>query len=213
MTDITSWIEDTNREIGSQETPEGEARVVRMRRRYDAPIEDVWDACTDPDRIVRWFLPVSGDLREGGRYSLEGNASGEIVRCAPPRLLKLTWEYGGGSSDVEVRLSPGGDGETVIDLAHGPVPKTVEVDGRQLDIVLNDDETGVWGLGTGWEMGLYALDAYLRGEMPDGPAAENFDENDPEMLALGKRMGQAWEAVVKAEGTTPPTTTSTDDGH
>ena len=35
------------------------------RRTYDAPIEDVWDAVTNPERISRWFLPVSGDLRAG----------------------------------------------------------------------------------------------------------------------------------------------------
>ena len=44
----------------------------------------MWDACTDPERIGRWFLPVSGDLRLGGRYQLEGNAGGEILRCEPP---------------------------------------------------------------------------------------------------------------------------------
>ena len=32
-----------------------------------------------PERIPRWFLPVSGDLRLGGRYQLEGNAGGEVL--------------------------------------------------------------------------------------------------------------------------------------
>jgi hypothetical protein len=46
-----------------------------LRRTYDAPIEDVWDACSDPDRLKRWFSPVSGDLRLGGRFQIEGNAA------------------------------------------------------------------------------------------------------------------------------------------
>lgn len=61
----------------------GEGRTVRLRRIYDAPIDDIWDALTDPERIGRWFLPISGDFRLGGRYQFEGNAGGEIRACAP----------------------------------------------------------------------------------------------------------------------------------
>jgi uncharacterized protein YndB with AHSA1/START domain len=49
---------------------------VTITQVYAAPVEDVWDACTNPARIPRWFLPVSGELRLGGRYQLEGNAGG-----------------------------------------------------------------------------------------------------------------------------------------
>lgn len=42
----------------------------------------MWDACTDPERIPRWFLPISGDLRLNGRYQLEGNAGGAITEAA-----------------------------------------------------------------------------------------------------------------------------------
>ena len=44
----------------------------------------MWDAVTSAERIPRWFLPISGDLRLGGRYQLEGNAGGEVLECAPP---------------------------------------------------------------------------------------------------------------------------------
>jgi uncharacterized protein YndB with AHSA1/START domain len=50
--------------------------TVVLSRVYDAPVADVWDACTDPERIPRRFLPVSGDLQPGGRFRLEGNAGG-----------------------------------------------------------------------------------------------------------------------------------------
>ena len=36
---------------------------------YRRRIEDVWDACTTAERIGRWFLPVTGDLRLGGSTS------------------------------------------------------------------------------------------------------------------------------------------------
>jgi hypothetical protein len=96
----------THREIGRRRMAAGEARTVLIRRRYHAPIQDVWEACTDPERLNRWFLPVSGDLRAGGRFRLEGNAGGEVLRCEPPRLLTVTWVYGDLPADeVELRLS------------------------------------------------------------------------------------------------------------
>ena len=49
-------------------------------------------------------MPVSGDLRLGGRFQLQGNAGGGITRCAPPRHLAVTWEFGGQVSWVDVRL-------------------------------------------------------------------------------------------------------------
>ena len=49
-------------------------RTVVVRRAFPAPIEDVWDACTTAERINRWLMPVTGDLRLGGKYQLEGNA-------------------------------------------------------------------------------------------------------------------------------------------
>ena len=40
--------------------------TVTISQAYAAAIEDVWDACTSAERIPRWFLPVSGELKPGG---------------------------------------------------------------------------------------------------------------------------------------------------
>ncbi len=90
-----SALSDTDREAGYRRIGAGEARTALLRRRYDASIEDVWDACTDPERLSRWFMKPTGDLRVGGTYQLEGNAGGEILRCEPPRALTVTWGYPG----------------------------------------------------------------------------------------------------------------------
>jgi len=74
MTDIHASIKDTHRAVGTGAIAAGEGHTVLVRRAYPAPVEDVWDACTSADRIGRWFLPVTGDLRAGGKYQLEGNA-------------------------------------------------------------------------------------------------------------------------------------------
>ena len=88
----------TRREVRDHESG---LKKLLIRRPYEAAHEDVWDALTDPDRIVRWFLPVTGDLRPGGRFCLEGNASGDIVRCEPHRRRDQR-KLGGGD-----RCAPG----------------------------------------------------------------------------------------------------------
>jgi hypothetical protein len=62
MTDLLNDLKAVHRETGTRPVDDREARTVVLTRRYDAPIEDVWDAVTDPERIARWFLPVTGDL-------------------------------------------------------------------------------------------------------------------------------------------------------
>lgn len=142
----------------------------------------------------RWFLPVSRDLREGGTFHLEGNASGEIVRCDPPRLLKLTWVYGDRPVDeVELRLSASDDGTaTMLEIEHATVTMQAEWDGQLLDVIP--------GLGVGWELPLtVGLPRYLRGELPDAPVAEWFQPK-PEDMQLAERAGQTWAALLQAAG-------------
>jgi uncharacterized protein YndB with AHSA1/START domain len=57
------------------------ANEIRITRIYDAPVETVWDAWTDPDQVAQWWGPRgftttthSKDLRPGGRwiYNMRG---------------------------------------------------------------------------------------------------------------------------------------------
>jgi len=126
MIDITRELEATQREVGTGTIAAGDGRVVRLRRTFDAPIEDVWDAVTSPERITRWFLPISGDIRLGGRYQFEGNAGGEILECDRPNRLRVTWVYGDASdpasvSEVVLRLTSEGDERTTFELEHTAV--------------------------------------------------------------------------------------------
>src|SRR5215510_6904531 len=81
------------------------ALVVIAVRTYDTTVDDLWEAITNRERLVRWFLPIEGDLRVGGRYQLKGNASGTITRCDRPEALDLTWEFGGATTWVNLRLA------------------------------------------------------------------------------------------------------------
>ena len=176
---------------GRAVTVDGDAeRTVILRRHYDADVTDVWQACTDPERLARWLTPVSGDLRVGGRYQLEGNAGGEILRCEPPRLLAVTWEAPGNQpvTRVEAELTAAGEG-TDFELRHGgPV------------------DPGFWAqfgpgaVGVGWDLALYALGLVLAGTpQPDREAGPG----SPAYLELVTGSSQAWRAAAEAAGTPP----------
>ena len=78
------------------------ATAVIAMRSYDTDIDDLWNALTSADRIPRWFMPIEGELKLGGRYQLKGNAGGVITGCEPPKHLAVTWEYAGDTSWVTV---------------------------------------------------------------------------------------------------------------
>ncbi|HEX6499120.1 MAG TPA: SRPBCC family protein [Micromonosporaceae bacterium] len=191
MTDILSELAAVHRETARRPVPAGEARTVVLRREYDAAIEDVWDAITDPQRLRRWFLPVTGDLRLGGRYQLQGNAGGEIVRCEPPRLLTVTWIFGeepkpGEISEVEVRLSTGAGGGTVLELEHAasvPAERWAQY--------------GPGATGVGWDLTLLGLAMHLRGEHLDDPDAWVRSTEAREFIT---RSSRAWGAAMRDGG-------------
>ncbi|WP_228011410.1 SRPBCC family protein [Nonomuraea phyllanthi] len=170
-----------------RELKDGDIKTLELRRHYDAEIEDVWQACTDADRLARWFLPVSGDLRVGGTYQLQGNAGGEILQCEPPRLLKVSWLFGEnpGFSEVEVRLSAK-DGGTLFELRHSAVVPPEMWSGY-----------GPGATGVGWDLALLGLGLHLAG-------GEKVDEETFHLTAEGRRVittsSRAWGEAHLAAG-------------
>jgi uncharacterized protein YndB with AHSA1/START domain len=188
--DVNHQISSIERRVGGRTLEAGEARTVTISRVYDTPPEDLWDACTNPERISRWFLPISGDLRPGGRYALEGNASGTIERCEPPHSLDATWEYGGGTSWVELRLTPEPDGRTRFALEH---------------IAHIDDDLwaqyGPGAAGVGWDQALIGLNLHLAsGVEPEREAVEAWQASD-DGRRFARLSSERWAAASIAAGT------------
>ncbi|MGI5150837.1 SRPBCC family protein [Plantactinospora sp. CA-294935] len=188
MIDIVNQVNATHREIGNQAVATGEGRSLLLRRSYDAPIEEVWSACTDPERISRWLAPIEGDLRLGGKFQLRDNAGGEILRCAEPRLIKVTWVLGEGmSTEVEVRLAPDADGGTVLELEHASPAQIVD------EMVATYGPGGTIGIGGGWDIALLGLDLFLGGTEFD-PATW---EDAPEVQEFARQSCHAWGPAVQ----------------
>ncbi len=150
MIDVDHHINSVSRAVGSRTLEAGDARVVRVGQTYRATLDDVWDACTNPERIPRWFLPITGDLRVGGRYALQGNAEGLVQSCDPPNSFTATWEFGGEVSWIEVRLRSLGDDSTRFELEH-----IAHVDDQRWA------EFGPGAVGLGWDLALMGLAEHL----------------------------------------------------
>ena len=179
MIDIMKEIDAIRRSVRRDD----ENVTVTIDRTYPATAEDVWDAITTPERVARWFAPLSGDLREGGEFQVEGNAGGQILKCDKPHLLRMT--YGGPASIVEVRLVPEGD-STTLEVEH-TVPITIARNGA-----------GAMWVGPGWDGGFLMLGQYLRGEAPEDPVAA---EGTLERQEFNAKSVEAWAGVARACGT------------
>jgi uncharacterized protein YndB with AHSA1/START domain len=193
MKDIMEELHAVHRETSRRRMSAGEGHSVLLRRTYDAEIEDVWDAITTPERIRRWFLPVTGELKLGGSYQLEGNARGKILRCEPPRVLALTWVFGPQPDDesslVEVRLAAAAE-RTTLELEHTAiVPPEMW------------SKFGPGAVGTGWDLGLLGLSWHLAGRTID-EAQRAAWVSSPEAREFITGSSRAWGAAYEASGAT-----------
>jgi uncharacterized protein YndB with AHSA1/START domain len=97
------WAEYHERyadELGSDGTftRDGGSAVFRFERVLDRPIEDVWAALTEPERLRQWLVEAGADFEatEGGRVELRFGGTpdtigtGAVTRVDPPKVLEYT---------------------------------------------------------------------------------------------------------------------------
>jgi len=154
------------------------------RRRWHVSPSAAAGSLTNADRIPSWFLPVSGDLRVGGRYQLQGNANGVIERCTEPESFAVTWEFGGALSWLAVTLTPDGE-RTTLELAH-QTPVDPERWARY----------GPSAVGIGWDLALIGLGQHLdRGAAVDPREAAAFLAS-PDGVEFVRIAATGWAAAV-----------------
>jgi len=190
--EVAPHVDAVQRTVTSSERDGHPTRTVSLSRTYATSVDDLWDAVTNAERIPRWFLPVSGDLRLGGHYQLEGNAGGTITACEPPSRLALTWEFAGDVSWVEVHVTNADNGRTRLSLTHASRHSP------------HYTEYGPGATGVGWELGLVGLVMHV--EQPEVPM---FDEAELVASAAGQALiagsSNGWAQAAVANGEAPDT--------
>jgi len=167
--------EDLETRRGMVTTEDDGRQRLEFRRSWPDPIEDVWSALTEPDRLARWIGVYDGERGAGGRGTFamtheEGEPVGEpmtIVECDPPRRLVIQWgqqDTEGWRVDLDLRTEGGRTvlrfvqvfpaGTDVVDFAmgwHWYLEKLdAEVSGRQAPA---DWESFVAEVGAGYGRG------------------------------------------------------------
>ena len=149
-----------------REIRDGDDCVV-YDRTFAAPIEAVWAAVTEPERLERWIGTWAGDPASGAvafRMTAEGEdvdpQTFTIDECDPPRRLAVT------------SPAPGeeGDWHLVLELAEEAGTTTLTFS----QSVPNAEWAA--SVGPGWE---YYLDRLVAAESGGDVAALDFDDYYP----------------------------------
>jgi uncharacterized protein YndB with AHSA1/START domain len=190
--DVDHQVKAVQRNVGTRTIDTGEAHVITVSQSYGTDSADLWDAVTNIDRIPRWFLPISGDLKVGGSYQLEGQANGTILTCDPPKNFTATWEYGGNLSWIDVSVRSEGEYRARLVIEH---------------IVKADDpiwgEFGPGAMGIGWDSMVLGLAIHLStGESIDPSFGQQWmgTEDGRSFLTMS---GEEWYAANVASGEDP----------
>ncbi|MDQ0613742.1 uncharacterized protein YndB with AHSA1/START domain [Microbacterium sp. W4I4] len=136
---------------------------------YATDIHDLWQAITTPERLARWMVGYTGDLRLGGTWAVaaddgeESWATGTITECDPPRSFTSTWHATGEEpTDLVVTLEEV-EGGTRMRLVH----------------------TGIRSIfyGAGWQTYLERLASHIAGEEHPHEWDARFAELSPQYEA------------------------------
>jgi len=125
-----------------QTTMTGETALM-IRRSFDADIQTLWGALTDPAAWMQWFgggaakpYNTNADLRRGGRWAIEMkgletgkdiSVGGEFLEVDEPNRVSFTWAWYTAPEVVSVvtyALSDAGNNQTTLTLTHEKHPSS-----------------------------------------------------------------------------------------
>lgn len=156
---------------GRLEHRDGTAYLV-LERRFSAPVEDVWAAVTEPERLVRWIGTWAGDPASGHvqfRMTAESpDAPEELIEideCRAPHRLAMR------------SARPDDDSQQWIwqlDLSEADGVTTLTFAQEVVEVTLAES------VGPGWD---YYLDRLVAAEAGRDPATIDFDDYYPAFAA------------------------------
>jgi len=159
-------------------TAKNKSNEIRITRIFDAPVQAVWNAWTDPEQFGAWFGPVSMkavmceiDPKVGGAWRLIGEGknipgsnrpsdlvrptvSGKYLEIEPPRRLVFTFAW----HEKDDFASPRG-AESVVTILFNPVGERTEMVFTQ---AVFKDEQALAAHNLGWTDSFDKLGDFLR---------------------------------------------------
>jgi uncharacterized protein YndB with AHSA1/START domain len=174
--------------IGTMRALDETRGVVRVEDVYDTGIDDLWEACTTPERLARWVARVSGDLRVGGRvevvFTSTWTGPGRIEVCEAPHHLLLLMEPGSEDEcELEAWLSEEGSKTRLV----------VEERGLPLD--------ELYFHGAGWQAHLDDLGRSLAFDATAHPDGWSSSAPSPDWKAHWDELTPTYrEMAVQAQG-------------
>jgi len=188
--DVAKLAGLVKRELSETERDGKPAKRIVAARTYDTTAEDLWDALTNAERIPRWFLPIEGELKVGGRFQTKGNAGGTVLACEPRKHFSITWEMHGQPSWVDVSLVTEGKERTRLTLVHvAHVPPEFW------------SQYGPGAVGMGWDLSLMGLGLYLDTGTPNDAAVFEAWSVTAEGKDFSRRSSDDWGRASIAAGT------------
>jgi uncharacterized protein YndB with AHSA1/START domain len=100
----------------------------RIQTKIQKPIEEVFDAVYNPNKITQYFATesASGPLDEGAKViwrfaDYPGDAPLVVKKMTPQKLIEFEWEAmdGGYNTQVQIEFEPLSAGETLVTISEG----------------------------------------------------------------------------------------------
>jgi uncharacterized protein YndB with AHSA1/START domain len=162
--------------IATMRTLDETRGAIRVEDLYDTDIDDLWQACTTPERLARWIARVDGELRVGGTiqavFTSSWTGPGRVEVCSAPHHLLLTME-------------PGTDDE-------GQIEAWLTEEGSQTRLVVEERGLPMMHLpfhASGWRVHLEDLGRCLESAGPVHPEGWSSDAGAP-------RWKKRWEELT-----------------
>lgn len=135
--------------LGSVREENG-AGTVHVEDVYPTDIDDLWTAVSQPERLARWLVTVTGDTTSGAEFGLSFTSGwtgfGRVEICEAPRRLRVsTWSDEDAPGVIDATLTEEGDGTRLV----------IEESGLPLDVYPAH--------GAGWQAHIEDLRTYLSG--------------------------------------------------
>jgi uncharacterized protein YndB with AHSA1/START domain len=110
-------------------TKENDGYKVVFHRRFNQPIDKVWDAITNPEQLRYWFTDIDMEFKVGGKMNIRFRdddktlSYGKIVAIEPPRRFVWTWE----EELAEWELTPLDPNATQLTLTYSKLEESYAV--------------------------------------------------------------------------------------